>query len=351
MSKRITIARRELWALRVEKTIVLAIFIQLLIASFSSFLIVGLVTVYSPDAAGEGTQVEYGITGSAADDIAPLLDDADGTTYERYETFSDAYIAFQDGEVNAVLDLSERDTGQIEATLYAPETGIYSTVIVVRTRGLLSDLQEQKRVEFDDRLDYIPLSVEGEESSVPYFSFTYTVLVPILLFLPAFISGSITSDIITEGFKRGTIELLRAAPLTDVHVIDGKLLAMVALAPLQAAAWLALISLNGVTVQNIPALLVIVTGVTLLVAALGAAVALRYRDRSKAQFIYSAAIVGLFSLATLLPEHPVNTVARLSIGSATSMTYTLTGVYLMLGIAGVWLLRRYVSRVGLHSRT
>jgi ABC-type Na+ efflux pump permease subunit len=195
------------------------------------------------------------------------------------------------------------------------------------------------------------LSVEGEDTSVPYFSFTYTVLVPILLFLPAFISGSITSDIITEGFKRGTIELLRAAPLTDVHVIDGKLLAMCSLAPIQAAAWLLLVSANGVAVQNIPALLVLVTGVTLVVGAIGALVAMRYRDRSKSQFIYSAAIVGLFSLATLLPEHPVNTVARLSIGSATGMTYTLTALYLFVGVLAVWLLRTYVSRVGLHNRT
>ena len=39
---RLTIARRELQTLRSEKTIVLALLIQLFIAAFSSFLVVGL---------------------------------------------------------------------------------------------------------------------------------------------------------------------------------------------------------------------------------------------------------------------------------------------------------------------
>jgi len=46
---RLTIAGRELSGLRAEKTILLAIAIQLFIAAFSSFLVVGLVSMYDPD--------------------------------------------------------------------------------------------------------------------------------------------------------------------------------------------------------------------------------------------------------------------------------------------------------------
>lgn len=350
-NKRITIARRELWALRIEKTILLAVLIQLLIASFSSFLIVGLVTVYSPTEAGTETPVTYGLAGESIDDINQLIENTDGTEAEMYDSFRDAYVSFQSGDVDAILRINEQETGQLEAQLYAPKTGIYSTVIVVRTRGLLSDLQSEKRVEFDERLNYTPLEVDAEDESVPYFSFTYTVLVPILMFLPAFISGSVTSDVITEGLKRGTTELLRAAPVRDIEIIDGKLLAMCSLAPVQAGAWLALLSWNGVSIQNSPAIIVLVVGVTLIVGALGAGVALRYKDRSKAQFIYSALIVAVFGAATLLPEHPINTVARLAMGSETLVTYGLTAGYLLAGVTAVVVLRLYVSRIGLAQST
>jgi len=49
---RIRIALRELSTLKSEKTIVLALLIQLVIAAFSSFLVVGLVSLYDPASAG-----------------------------------------------------------------------------------------------------------------------------------------------------------------------------------------------------------------------------------------------------------------------------------------------------------
>lgn len=45
---RVIVARRELSVLRREKTTVLALLIQLFIAAFSSFLVVGLVSLYAP---------------------------------------------------------------------------------------------------------------------------------------------------------------------------------------------------------------------------------------------------------------------------------------------------------------
>ena len=48
MSRRLAIANRELVSLSTEKTIVLALLIQLFIAAFSSCLVVGLVSLYDP---------------------------------------------------------------------------------------------------------------------------------------------------------------------------------------------------------------------------------------------------------------------------------------------------------------
>jgi len=62
---RLTIAGRELSGLRAEKTILLAIAIQLFIAAFSSFLVVGLVSMmYDPGSLG-GAEVEVAGAGDA----------------------------------------------------------------------------------------------------------------------------------------------------------------------------------------------------------------------------------------------------------------------------------------------
>ena len=61
-SPRATIARRDLASLRSEKTIVLALLIQLFIAAFSSFLVVGLTSLYDPGSV-QGGGVDVGVSG------------------------------------------------------------------------------------------------------------------------------------------------------------------------------------------------------------------------------------------------------------------------------------------------
>jgi len=63
-SQRLTIAKRELQVLGREKTIVLALVIQLFVASFSGFLVVGLVSLYDPGSVeGYGIETMPGISG------------------------------------------------------------------------------------------------------------------------------------------------------------------------------------------------------------------------------------------------------------------------------------------------
>ena len=101
-----------------------------------------------------------------------------------------------------------------------------------------------ERAERTDRLESLessPIALPGTPRESPYFGFTYTVLLPLLLFLPAFISGSIAVDSITEEIEQGTLELLRVSPLSLGEIVDGKAAAMAGLAPLQAALWLLLL--------------------------------------------------------------------------------------------------------------
>ncbi len=164
-----------------------------------------------------------------------------------------------------------------------------------------------------------------------------------------FISGSIAVDSLIEERQRGTLELLRVAPLSLADVIDAKLLATAALAPIQAIAWFLLLTINGTAVAMPAALVVLVAALVLLVVAVGIATALVAPDRRQAQLVYSVAAVGALVVSTVLPEHPANTVAKFAIGNPTATTWGLLAAYCVLAVGAFLVARRGVGRLDADS--
>jgi len=342
---RLTIARRELATLRSEKTIVLALLIQLFIAAFSSFLVVGLVSLYDPGSV-EGYETTVGVTGDASDDLLRVVDEQASMEGVAYDSQATARTAFRNGEVDAVL-LADRRAGRVFVTATAPDGNVRTTIIVVQLRETLSTFERVERDQRSSSLAATPLDLPPRSGSTPYYGFSYTVLLPLLCFLPVFISGSITVDSVTEEFERGTLELLRVAPVSTVDIVDGKVWAAAVLAPAQAGLWLLLLDFNGTPVRHPLALLLVVAALSLLVVTLGATIALLAPDRRAAQFLYSVSVLVAFGGTTLLPLNPVNTVARLAVDSV-GPTYLLLVVgYVALGVGAYFLLRRAVPRIGL----
>ncbi|MFC4356437.1 ABC transporter permease [Halobium salinum] len=319
-------------SLRSEKTIVLALLIQLFVASFSSFLVVGLVSLSDPGSV-EGYTADVAVTGEATDDLLRAAGTESGIDAVPYPNRRSATLAFEEGRVDAVLDTAVRD-GRVHVTAVAPDESVRSTVVVVSLRDALREFERAEREERSAALDFEPLSLPPESTSSPYFGFTYTVLLPLLLFLPAFIAGSVTVDSITEEYDRGTLELLRVAPISLAGIVDGKLAAAAGLVPLQAGLWMLLLRLNGTPVANLPALLLLSAAVGLLVASLGAVVALTAPDRQVAQLVYSVGVLGLFGGATLLPVGPSNAAARLAVGSATPAVFAVVAVAVVVAVGG-----------------
>lgn len=351
MDKRLTVARRELASLRSEKTIVLAILIQLLIAAFSSFLAVGLVSMYDPGSASNGFVVSFGVTGDASGDLAPVLASDDSWEGVHYRTQRAAMREFRSGEVQAVLHVERTASGRLDVTAIAPDGNIKTTLVVTQIKDVLDELERHERAKFSARLERSVVPPPPEKGASPYFGFTYTVLVPLLMFLPVFISGSVAVDTIAEEYDRGTLELLRVTPLTGIDIVDGKLLAMGILAPVQAAAWLVLLSFNGTTVANPVEIVVLVAAFSVIIVAVGAILALRFRDRKQAQFLFSIAMLVVFSGTYLLPEAPANTVAKLPIGSPATFTHVMVALYLVASLLGYGLVRRVVGRGRLLTTT
>ncbi|MFB6069738.1 MAG: ABC transporter permease [Halanaeroarchaeum sp.] len=347
MRRRLRLARRELGSLRAEKTIVLALVIQLFVAAFSSFLVVGLVSLYDPGSTQGAYTVEIGVSGNASEDLAPVVARGESRTVRVYDTREAALEAFRQREVDAVLLANYRPSGRAVVRAIAPEGDFRTTLVVVQLKDALSAFERERRIALQSRLQTDPLPVPRTPSSNPYFGFTYTVLVPLLAFLPAFISGSIAADSLAEEIERGTLELLQVAPLSTAHIVDGKAIAMVGLAPAQVALWLGFLSLNGTTVAHPLAILVLVTALAGVLVVLGAGLAIGIGVRREAQLLYSLAALVLFGLTAFLPENPANVVAKLAIGSSTTTTFVTVGGLAVAAVLGYVTIRRIVqSRAG-----
>lgn len=324
----------------------LALAIQLFIAAFSSFLVVGLVSLYDPGSV-DGYQTEVAVTGDDTDTLLSVANQRDGVTAQRYDDRAAAYEAFEIGAVSAVLDANRNDDGRLSVSVTAPEEGLQTTLLVVQLRDTLENVERVERQQNAEagRLAESPVPVPSQIQASPYAGFTYTILLPLLCFLPVFISGSIVVDSLIEERQRGTLELLRVAPLSLADVIDAKLLAIAALAPLQAIAWLFLLTANGTSIAGPAALVVLVAALSLLVVTVGVAIALWAPDRRQSQLLYSVATVGALVVATILPEHPANTVAKFAIGNPTGTTWALLAGYCLLAIGAFVALRQWLGRL------
>lgn len=341
--RRLTLTRRELWSLRVEKTIVLALLIQLFVAAFSSFLVVGLVSMYSPGATQGAYTVEVGVAGNATDELAPVVAEGDARRVARYADREAATRAFERGQVDALLLATERPNGRVVVDAVAPEGSFRTTLVVVQLKDALADFERQRRAELSHRLERKPLDLPPEAPANPYFGFTYTVLVPLLAFLPAFISGSIAADSLAEERERNTLDLLRVTPLSLPEIVDGKSLAFVAIAPAQAALWFAFLWANGTPVHNPLLVLVLVAAVTTVLVGAGQALALRVPNRRESQLLYSFGALLVFGGASLLPEPPQNAVAKLAVGSPSTSTYAVVAGSVLLA-AGAYAFARRAAR-------
>jgi ABC-2 type transport system permease protein len=331
---RLVVAGRELASLRKEKTIVLAIVIQLFVAGFSSFLVVGLVSMYDPGSI-DGYEMDVAVAGDHTRELVQAAEDTGSVDATVYPTREAAADAFADGGAGALVLTRTLPSGQVRATVRIPEGSVRSTVAVVQVRTMLEDYEERLREKRSAGVEREVLRVPPRTQSSPYFGFTYTVLVPLLLFMPVFIGGSIAVDSLSEEMERGTFELLRVAPTTPVQLMEGKLLAAAGPVPAQAALWIGLLWLNGTSVVHVPELLVLTTAMAVSVAALGLGVAAATRDRRFAQFLYSSGLLVLFGATLLLPENPANTVARLAVGSPGPGTYVALSGYVLIAAVAV----------------
>lgn len=330
----LAVVKKELASVVRDRTIAISILIQLFIASFSSGLLLGMLSLYDSDTIlrFSGAGIKIGVVNSSNNILGSLISERGLQTFQ-YDTLSNAQDAYYRGEVLAIVDTPQNANGLTEIKLYLPESNTISSLVHLVLQEPLKQYENVLRAQKGINVRYTDL--KGKPSTS--FEFVYSVLIPLLMFFPAFVSGSMTADSITEEVENNTLQTLLSAPLTLNGMVGAKIISSIILSILQCIAWLTLLQWNGVAIQNtgwILLLAVIVAGITSTSAALSAVL---LKDRERSQFIYSLMLLTAAAISTLLNLSPIVTLSRLALGDAYTSGWNvaifamcLAGLYLVL---------------------
>jgi ABC-type Na+ efflux pump permease subunit len=247
----------------------------------------------------------------------------------------DAMDDFYLGRIDGVLFVPAEDE-IIELELWLPKNDIRGTLLLVALKPKLENFEESVRTEKSPHLaEKISIPSKGYRSS--FFELTYTLLLPLLIFLPSILSGALCIDIITREFEDKTIESLLVTPLSLWEVVKGKILAAWIIAPPQATLWISLFLINGILVHN-PLLLILLSAfIAMLLVVAAAFLSLFLRERTSTQFFYSLILIIFFTLSFSLMDSPVGMSVRIALGKESP----LLPLYGILALAGYLLLRRF----------
>ena len=292
----LAVVKKEIASVLRDRTILIAILIQLFIASFSSALLLGMLSLYDADTIlrMSGSLIRVGVVNANKDQLAVIMGGR-GVMVTPFDSFPEAETAFYEGRVNAIVDTPQDADGVTEIKLYLPDSDTFSSLIRMIIQEPLKQYENYLRTQQGIAVRYTDL--KGEPSTS--FEFVYSVLLPILMFFPAFVAGSMSIDSLTEEIENNTMQTLLSAPLTVNGMISAKILSVIILSGLQCAAWLLLMQSNGIAIQNagwVFLLALIVSGITATSAALGA---ILLKDRERSQFIYALMLLASVAVSNL----------------------------------------------------
>lgn len=332
----LAVIKKELWSVFRDRTILIAVLIQLFIASFSSGLLLGMLSFYDADTIlqSENFKLEIGMVGLPGNPLETILRES-GLDVFPYNSLTDAQTAYYQNKVDAIVVMPEKASNSAEIKLYLPNADVSSSLIRMVIQDSLKKYENYLRTQNGIEVRYTDL--KGKPSTA--FEFIYSVLLPMLMFFPAFVAGSMSIDSLTEEVENKTIQTLLSAPLTINGVVTGKIIASVLLAVLQCIAWLSLMLINGIQVQNVGWILLLAMIVAGLTSTSGMLGAVFLQDRERSQFIYSLTLLVASSLSTLLDVSPIKTISRLGIGDTYTNGWNVAVFALLLAAVYLLLLR------------
>ncbi len=241
----------------------------------------------------------------------------------------------------------------VKITLYTVQNDLQSAIVDVKLKDIFLKYEQTLRQIRQGRLDVqpLPLRIPASTGAGDFYEFVYGLLIPLLVFMPAIISSALVIDLITEEYQHETLETLVSTPITFPEMVWGKVLACGILVPIQAGTWLVLLIVNGIAIQNAGLILLQVTVASLILIMIGTLVALHYRERTAAQFIFSTGLVVVILLALAVPSNPLNLLTRLAVGAAGPEQWLVLCVVVAIVIGLGYLTQKYSERIARDHMT
>jgi len=338
------IVKRELRAVVRERTIIIALVIQLFIASFSSALLIGLLSLYDPESIGVYARVNLGVglVGANAE-LTNILRER-GIRVTPYATLPAAQAAYEQNTLDTILVAPNDGVNPVEMKLFLPRAEAKSSVILMVLQDALKRYENSLRGERGIEVRYTNL--RGLPPTT--FEFLYSLILPVLMLFPAFVAGSMVVDSLSEELENNTLETLLTAPLSLNTIVGGKLVAAWLLALAQCVAWLALLRLNRIAIENVALVLALALITAGIVTSASAFVAIAFKDRERSQFVYSLLVLVGASASFVFDASPIKTLTRLATADYFTSARDLAGFALALGVmlAALWFGARRVE----HAR-
>jgi ABC-2 type transport system permease protein len=302
---------RELKLLRKEKTIMFAILIQLFIASFSSIILLGIMVYYDPGSIGQNATatINVGVLGDQRSQFISYLQERRHHVYP-FDDAAKAEAAFKSGRLDAIVYIPGEEKGAVNMKLVLPDMDAQATLVLM----LLKEPMERFENYLRDKDGVLVRYQDVKGKPFTTYEFLYTIIIPILMFFPAFIAGSMVIDSISEEIENKTLDTLLSAPVSINWVTGAKIIASIVVGAFQCGLWVILLGFNGFHIQNVAIILLLSMMVTAIIAMIALMVSLVFRDRERSQFIYSLVILVMFSLAYFVSPSPFALVARLATG-------------------------------------
>lgn len=303
------IVKKELKSVMKEKTIVLAIVIQLLIASLSSVILVGLISYYDPGSIGQNANIHLtvGVVGDTNSQFVQYLQDS-GFNTRTYKSVDVATAGMEAGRLDTVVYIPDEGQGVVNMQLYLPRSDSKSTVITMMMKTPLEKYENYLRDRAGVHVNYTDMS--GKSSTT--YEFLYSLIVPMLMLFPAFIAGSMIIDSISEEVENKTLDTLLTSPASLNTILGGKIVAAVSLSAVQCVMWWLLLSLNRLYIQNVALVLLLAFIISSFVTFGSALVSMYFKDRERSQFAYSVLLMTAAGASMFFNPSPISLMARLA---------------------------------------
>src|SRR5512146_2429031 len=132
------VVKKEISAVLRERTIIIAILIQLFIASFSSALLIGMLSLYDADSIGvyKNINVRVGLVTGASKDLSaseplPSYLSERGLKVLPFATLSEAKTAFYQGKLQALISAPAAQNNAVTLRLYLPQSETTSSLLLM----------------------------------------------------------------------------------------------------------------------------------------------------------------------------------------------------------------------------